>query len=254
MKIIEEELIDRILLGVIMILSISILFVVIFKIDECEVISDTNEVKNIIKEEKVEEKLVDSKISVDIKGAVKKAGVYELDYGARVNDAIKAAGGLKSGANTKYLNMSKKIKDETVINIYTDKQVKSMLDKEEIKEEIKEECVCPEQEIIDCGGAAIIEPNEDEKVITDGNKEEVKNENDNLESNSTQVENSSTKISLNNATIEELMSLKGIGEAKAKAIIEYREVNNGFKTIEEIMNVSGIGEAAFNKIKEFITV
>ena len=86
MKMIEEELIDRILLGVIMILSISILFVVISKNDECEVISDTNEVKSIVKEEKVEEQLVDSKICVDIKGAVKKAGVYELDYGARVNE------------------------------------------------------------------------------------------------------------------------------------------------------------------------
>jgi len=254
MKIIEEELIDRILLGVIMILSISILFVVIFKNDECEVISDTNEVKSIIKEEKVEEKLVDSKISVDIKGAVKKAGVYELDYGARVNDAIKAAGGLKNGANTKYLNMSKKIKDETVINVYTDKQVKSMLEKEEIKEEIKEECVCPEQEIIDCVGSTIIESSKDDNSESEEEKEEEIEENSNVESDSTQVENSSTKISLNNATIEELMTLKGIGEAKAKAIIEYREVNNGFKTIEEIMNVSGIGEAAFNKIKEFITV
>ena len=89
-----------------------------------------------------------------------------------VYDAIKAAGGLKSGANTKYLNMSKKIKDETVINVYTDKQVKSMLEKEEIKEEIKEECVCPEQEIIDCVGSTIIESSKDDNSESKEEKEE----------------------------------------------------------------------------------
>ena len=50
------------------------------------------------------------------------------------------------------------------------------------------------------------------------------------------------------------MTLSGIGESKALAIIKYREENNGFKDISEIMNVSGIGEALFNKIKEFITI
>ena len=57
----------------------------------------------------------------------------------------------------------------------------------------------------------------------------------------------------NNATKEELMTLTGVGESKAIAIIEYRSKNK-FNTIEDIMNVSGIGESAFAKIKEYITV
>lgn len=61
-------------------------------------------------------------------------------------------------------------------------------------------------------------------------------------------------ISINNGTLEELMTLTGIGEEKAKAIITYREMNGLFQTIEEIKNVSGIGEAVFEKIKSFITV
>lgn len=57
------------------------------------------------------------------------------------------------------------------------------------------------------------------------------------------------KISLNSATLEELMTLPGIGLSKANRIIEYRN-QQSYHTIEEIMNVKGIGEKIFNKIKD----
>ena len=50
------------------------------------------------------------------------------------------------------------------------------------------------------------------------------------------------------------MTLKGIGEAKAKKIIDYRNTNGYFEKIEDILNVSGIGESIFNKIKDNIEV
>lgn len=62
------------------------------------------------------------------------------------------------------------------------------------------------------------------------------------------------KVNINSSTVEQLMKLPGIGEVKAKAIIEYRETNGYFKSIEEIMNVSGIGEKTFEKIRDLITV
>ena len=62
------------------------------------------------------------------------------------------------------------------------------------------------------------------------------------------------KININKATAEELTSLPGIGEAKALAIIEYRETNGAFRETADIMKVSGIGEALYNKIKDDIDV
>lgn len=61
-------------------------------------------------------------------------------------------------------------------------------------------------------------------------------------------------VNINEAGEEELMTLPGIGEAKAGAIIAYREENGAFTDISEIMNISGIKQAAFDKIKDLIKV
>lgn len=63
--------------------------------------------------------------------------------------------------------------------------------------------------------------------------------------------NINNKVSINNATLKELCTLPGVGESKAKKIIEYRE-NKRFITIEDLKNVSGIGEELFKKIKPYI--
>ena len=67
-------------------------------------------------------------------------------------------------------------------------------------------------------------------------------------------ENSSELININTAPASELVKLKGIGEVKAAAIVEYRRINGNFKTVQDIMNVSGIGEKTFEKIRGQITV
>lgn len=62
------------------------------------------------------------------------------------------------------------------------------------------------------------------------------------------------KVNINTADIEDLQTLSGIGETRARAIISYREANGAFERIEDIMNVSGIKTALFNSIKDDITV
>ena len=62
------------------------------------------------------------------------------------------------------------------------------------------------------------------------------------------------KININTAEKEELMTLTGVGEAKAQSIIAYREEHGGFQSIEELMQIEGIKEGVVNKIKEDITI
>ena len=62
----------------------------------------------------------------------------------------------------------------------------------------------------------------------------------------------SSKININTATIEELDTLPGVGEATANKIVNHRSENGEFKTVEEIKNVNGIGDKKFENIKELI--
>ena len=64
----------------------------------------------------------------------------------------------------------------------------------------------------------------------------------------------SGKVNLNTAGKELLTTLPGIGDAKADAILQYREENGGFSSIEEIMQIEGIKEKVFEKIRDLIEV
>jgi len=163
---------------------------------------------------------------VDVKGQVNVPGIYELKKDSRVIDAINIAGGLTGDANTTVINLSKKIKDEMVIIIYSNSEVVDFSKTKEKESEILDKCYQKNETSL-TNDACI----EDEKVS-----------------------NTNSLISINTATLEQLMTLSGIGEAKASDIINYREANGGFKTIDELKNVTGIGESLFDKIKENITL
>ena len=75
-----------------------------------------------------------------------------------------------------------------------------------------------------------------------------------MNENMSGTEAASGKVNLNTAAKEELMTLPGIGESKADAIIQYREETGLFQDIEDIMLVPGIKEGTYNNIKEYIVV
>lgn len=215
------------------------LFILIFVIFTLYTIFDTYSFSNqteakekteiVTKKEKTEnteEKEKIKNVLVDVKGEVKTPGVYELTSESTVMDAINKAGGLTNKSDTSNINLSKKLEDEMVIIVYSQSEIKEMKEKEQI--------VCPP-----CNNACVTE--EDEKAKLDEESKE----------SSAQV---TGKVNINQADETALQTLDGIGEAKAKAIIEYRNKNGNFKTIEDIKNVSGIGDSVYENIKDNITV
>ena len=190
------------------------------------------EVENKLASNKEEKKNTSSKtIYVDVKGAVKNPGVYELSNTSRVIDAINLAGGLSDLADTINLNLSKKLSDEMIIIVYTKTELSTYYKKNNNRNAVcaSLECVC----IDDYNDACI--------------SKESSNKSNSKTDNTTKSTNS--KVSINTASKEELMSLSGIGESKAEKIITYRNDNGKFNSIEDLKKVSGIGDSIFEKIK-----
>ena len=191
------------------------------------------------KKEEVEEKkeivLEEVFFYIDIKGAVTKPGIYKVAEDSRVNDVINMAGGLKWNADLTVINLSRKVFDEMVIYIYTKEEGKNIAKTIEIRNEKIEECNNS------LNGACVKE------------SEVIPNPKENNNQENEPVNNQPKKVSINNGTLEELMTLSGIGESRAKAIIEYR-TKNKFETLEDLMKVSGIGQATFEGLKNDITL
>lgn len=205
---------------------LSILFLFLFFVYSIKINTNPVEDDLVLEKKEVVEEQKNTKIMVDIKGAVVNPGVYELETGKRVLDVIASSGGLLENADTSYLNLSKQIENEMVIIIYSKEEIMSMAEGNTAVKYIDKECVCPSIKNDGCLG---------DKKITNAK-----------ESGKQSAE--SGVVHLNTATKEELMSLSGIGESKANLIMEYR-AKTPFTTVEEIKKVKGIGDSIFEKIK-----
>ena len=146
------------------------------------------------------------RVLVDVKGAVKYPGVYELTDEDRVVDAITLAGGYADGANPSLINHAQKLQDEMVVYI--------PLQGEETEIAIQSFAGSGD------GGSG----------------------------------SEGAKVNINTADEAQLTTLPGIGPAKAKAILAYREEQGKFQTIEGLKEVSGIGDKTFEQLKDLIDI
>ena len=169
------------------------------------------------------------KIFVDVCGAVASPGVYELDEGSRIFQAVDAAGGYLPEAASDYLNKARSLDDGQQIYVPTQEEVEAGT----------EEILAKRPEIADLTGNTA----GDSDAEQNGLQSEA-------EADSEQVDD---RIDLNTADAALLSTLSGIGQSKAEAIIAYRQEHGGFASIEEIMNVEGIKEGTFSKIKDKIS-
>ncbi len=149
---------------------------------------------------------------VHVCGEVERPGVYELEDGQRVFEAVELAGGFTADAAESFLNLAEPVRDGMKIQVPDKRMAEELL-------------------------AKGLQTGQSTGAV-----------------GSSSTDNVRTKININTAGKEELMTLRGIGEARAEDIIRYRQQSGGFKTIEDIMKVSGIKDAAFQKIKDDITV
>ena len=167
--------------------------------------------ENIVENGIVEEL---EKIIVHISGQVANPGVITLMNGARIIDAINAAGGVTKEADVSKVNLAYVLEDAQKIYIPS----------------VKEKEITP----------YILEENGEEFIVTSGVAQTKKEE--------------TLMININTASVEELQRLPGIGNSIAARIVAYRKENGKFSKIEEIKKVSGIGDSKYSKIKDKICV
>jgi competence protein ComEA len=139
-------------------------------------------------------------ITVYVSGNVNQEGLYSLPAGSRINDAIQAAGGFSPDANNSSINLAEILTDGQQINV----------------------------------------PEVNSSAAMDGPTRSI---------DSTLV-----LVDINTASLEQLDTLPNIGPITAQEILAYRNTNGPFESIEEIMEVPGIGQAKFEAIKDLITV
>lgn len=152
-------------------------------------------------------------------GAVANPGVYEVEPDTRVCEVIQYAGGLTGEAETTCVNQALAVYDGLMLVIPT---------------------VCQWE-------------NGDFSLDEKGFPVQVSKTREALEEN-VEASPDDGKVNINEATIEQLCTLPGVGESRAESIIAYRQEHGRFEAIEDIKKVSGIKEGLFEKIKEKIKV
>ena len=181
--------------------------------------------ENINTEETASKTAASSQIYVHVCGAVNAPGLYGLPQGSRAAAAIDAAGGYTEDASQESQNLARLLTDGEQLRV-------------------------PTKEEADAGQTYATATSGAQSGTTSG----IQSETSSVAGSDATSVSSGSVVNINLADRQTLMTLSGIGEAKADAIIQYRSDAGGFQSIEELTNVSGIGDATFQKLKDKITV
>lgn len=160
---------------------------------------------------------------IHVCGAVQNPGVYELEEGSRIADAVTAAGGFLKEADEEYVNLATRLQDGSQVKIPTKDETAQMS-----KDEMTKNDNCVTLPSVMPAATQMVQENPEDGLLH--------------------------KVNINTADKEQLCTLPGIGPTRAEGIIAYRNSQGAFSKIEDIMLVSGIKESSFQKIKNYITI
>ncbi|HEX2950618.1 MAG TPA: helix-hairpin-helix domain-containing protein [Armatimonadota bacterium] len=185
--------------------------------------------------------LAEDELAVHVAGAVNKPGLYIFHTGARINDAIKDAGGARSDGYADALNLAAKLHDGDKLYVPTKEEWAKMEEKEG----------CPP--LVESSDAT--EPQTASTTNPSSPSSASGTDNSNSAHPATDKKALPTeKISINSATKEQLMTLPNVGEVTAQHIIDYRSQNGKFTDISQLMNVPRIGPKTLEKLTPYITL
>ena len=158
-----------------------------------------------------------ARIGVDVVGAVQRPGLYYLQEGSRVDDAIKAAGGFAPDANRDAINVATRLKDEQQLRVPRVGEASG-------------------PQVGEASGPRVAEISEPP------------------ESSAAAAPDATGRLNLNTADAQALEKLPGIGPARAQLIVEYRAAHGPFRSVDQLQDVQGIGAATVAALRDLVTV
>lgn len=188
---------------------------------------------------------------IQITGAVNKPGVYQCAKGTRLFQLVDMAGGFRVDSYTDNLNLASEVYDGDKILIYTlDDANYILFTGGELNSFNSSGSVSGGSG----SGGSSTSGNGSSSSGSSGSSGSSSSSGSSCNSGSDSSAGNGGQVNINTASIEELTTLTGIGETRARAIIEYRQQAGGFSSKEELKNVSGIGETTYGKLSDQICV
>ncbi len=188
-------------------------------------------------------------IYVHVIGQVCAPGVYALPEGARVFEAVEAAGSFAPDADREWCNLALPLADADRLKIYSLEETAKLTASGMTPEADHFGVVHGMGE----AGSAFVQTGLGVQSGT-GNLGRPDGSDNGIDATGTDSPNTAGTVNINTAGVEELMTLSGIGKKRAEDIIAYREMNGPFSSTEELMNVSGIGQGLFGKLSGQVMV